>query len=356
MKLVLAGAWQWPWYEQACATSLTRLGHQVVRFSWAETFLAKPAEGRRPPQATAAATQFRFATGPLVERLNRQLAECVAAERPDVLFLYRAPVVQAETLRRIRRLHPGIVIAQYCNDDPFSRAANPVFWRHLRRGIPLCDIHYVFRTANIPEFEAAGAPRAALLRAYFVPEMHHPVPPAERDPRQRRDVVFAGHYEHDRRIASLARLRSGGVPVSILGGGWDRATREEREALGGPPPGPPAVGDAYREVVCGASICLCFLSTKNRDTYTTRTFEVPAMQGFMLSQYTADIAGLFTEDEEVVLFRDDGELLDKARYYLAHEDERLEIARRGRERAIRDGHDVTSRMRAVAADLEALLP
>ena len=45
-----------------------------------------------------------------------------------------------------------------------------------------------------------------------------------------------------------------------------------------------------------------------------------------------DLAGLYDEGHEVEAWSDIDELVEKARYYLAHEDEALAIAERGHKR------------------------
>ena len=64
----------------------------------------------------------------------------------------------------------------------------------------------------------------------------------------------------------------------------------------------------------------------------------------MLSEYSEDLSTLFVEGVEAEFFRSKEELLDKTRYYLHHDSKREKIARQGHERAVRDGHDVRSRM------------
>jgi spore maturation protein CgeB len=109
-------------------------------------------------------------------------------------------------------------------------------------------------------------------------------------------------------------------------------------------PTKPVTGADYRQAVCGTKIALGFLSSLNRDTYTRRNFEVPAMGTMMLSQYSDDLNRLFDEGVDIEFFRSPEELLSKARHYLTHDDEREAVARAGRARVERDGHDVDSRM------------
>ena len=78
-------------------------------------------------------------------------------------------------------------------------------------------------------------------------------------------------------------------------------------------------------------------------------------QTLMLAPFTSEIADMFTDGESAVFYRSTSELIDKCRYYVAHPKEREAIARRGRERCIRDGRDHRSTIRPIAAMLEQLL-
>jgi spore maturation protein CgeB len=115
-------------------------------------------------------------------------------------------------------------------------------------------------------------------------------------------------------------------------------------------------GEQYNLALNATKIALSFLSTLNRDTYTRRSFEIPAAGAFMLSQYTPDLATLFEEGREVEFFRTPAELVLKAKYYLEHDHERREIAQRGLERVRRDCHDIVSRMREMITTIVDLQP
>jgi len=63
-----------------------------------------------------------------------------------------------------------------------------------------------------------------------------------------------------------------------------------------------------------------------------RDFEVTAAGGFYLVQRHPDLADLYVEGREIEVWDDIEELVEKAEYFLEHQDEALEIARRGYER------------------------
>lgn len=67
-----------------------------------------------------------------------------------------------------------------------------------------------------------------------------------------------------------------------------------------------------------------------------RICETAICGGFVLSEYFPGLEYLFEIGKEIVIFYDKEELLEKVKYYLTHEEERENIARKGYERAIRD--------------------
>lgn len=67
-----------------------------------------------------------------------------------------------------------------------------------------------------------------------------------------------------------------------------------------------------------------------------RDFEIPMAGGFYLVEYAPGYEECFVPGVEIETWRSPDELLEKIHYYLEHEAERMEIARRAKERALRD--------------------
>ena len=63
-----------------------------------------------------------------------------------------------------------------------------------------------------------------------------------------------------------------------------------------------------------------------------RCFDIMGCGGFMMSNFQPEIPELFELDREVVVYTGIPELIDKTAYYLAHDEERCAIARRGYEK------------------------
>lgn len=60
-----------------------------------------------------------------------------------------------------------------------------------------------------------------------------------------------------------------------------------------------------------------------------RVFDIMGSGGFVLSNYQPELAEFFENGKEVVLYESIADMEEKIEYYLAHEEERKEIARRG---------------------------
>lgn len=63
-----------------------------------------------------------------------------------------------------------------------------------------------------------------------------------------------------------------------------------------------------------------------------RVFDILACGGFCLTNYQPEMAELFVDGEELVMYTDLPDLLQKAKYYMEHEQERIQISRSGYEK------------------------
>lgn len=93
-------------------------------------------------------------------------------------------------------------------------------------------------------------------------------------------------------------------------------------------------GEATSIIYAGSKINLN-ISLKGIEGGTPqRIMDILGAGGFVMTNYCAETAELFVEDEEIVMFRTPEELVEKAEYYLAHEKEREAIAAAGRRKVL----------------------
>ena len=80
------------------------------------------------------------------------------------------------------------------------------------------------------------------------------------------------------------------------------------------------------------------LASKGKDIIAVkgRDFEVTGCGGLLLTQDAEEIAEYFIPGEEIITYQDANDATEKIKYYLANEDEREKIAKRGYERVLRE--------------------
>lgn len=338
MKILIAGNWCWFQYEKVFAKALKKLGNVVVPFSFSDFFQVNLGHFQ-------SAIPF---PGPALWKLNRALLKMVRDSHPDVVLVWRGTHLLPRTLRLIKAA--GVLTVSYNNDDPFGPLVHGntpwhhhFLWMWYLRCLKDFDLNFMYRSVNVHEAISFDARNVHVLKPYFIPEHHHPVVLTALDKQRFScDVVFVGHYEPDGREEYLRSLVNAGLHVRLFGGQY-----WTKEVLGGHSSyfGDvfPVNGDEYAKALCGAKMCLSFLSKMNRDTYTRRCFEIPACGRLLLSERTDDLKEMFIEGKEAVFFSSKEELVEKAVWLSNHPDEIERIAEAGRKRVWADRHDVVNR-------------
>jgi hypothetical protein len=290
----------------------------------------------------------------------------------DLFFGYfYSSVVYPETIRLIRQ--SGVPTVNF--------SCNNVHQFELVRDIaPEFDLCVVPELAAQADFHAVGA-RPARIQLAANPRVYHPVAV----PRSY-DVTFVGQRYADR-AELLQFLYTRGVAVRAWGAGWqahkrldlgqlkaglalvederwDGVRRLARQRLrriashqngGTRPSGTTIAVDTsafggprllQRDLVAMFSrsrLSLGFAtageshrSAKRLTHLRLREFEAPMSGALYLTEEQEELAEYFTPGAEVLTYTDSTDLLDKARYYLAHQEQAERVRRAGFERARRE--------------------
>lgn len=87
--------------------------------------------------------------------------------------------------------------------------------------------------------------------------------------------------------------------------------------------------DKYYEILSRSKIGINFSMSVDKHQLKARVFETMLAGSLLLEERNEQTAYYFTEDVDYVAFSSENELLQKIRYYLAHENERKKIAETG---------------------------
>jgi len=278
-----------------------------------------------------------------IKDYNQAIRDTTLWFKPDLIVIAKGVGVYPETLEEIRAKLPRALLTNINYDDFFSQSPSNNF-SAIERIVPLFDIIFPSKKANVEELKDLGATGVHYLPLGYDETVHYPVSPNLAIKRQRGvDAIFVGTYTAERAkcLNSIADFN-----LSVWGGHWKRNKvrpdlwRRIRDT------GNNRIiwGPELSAVLNSSKIALNFFRPDNRDTHNHRTFELPACGVFILSQRSDELGDFFQEGREIAMFSSIEELREKTRYYLDHDGERERMALAAHERLIRGKHTIRDRV------------
>ena len=255
-----------------------------------------------------------------VEQVNRY--------QPDILYISSACMHNDNFLPRLS-WRPRLVIGWHATHS----------WPHMR--LSCFDLILSSHEECLRLSQYLGARGGA----YFYPgtpaELAHKFSPVKHN-----DLCFSGYWaiSHERRNAMLAELarrlpQLGGIDCAFHIGLYNTASSPEC---------PEEVLRYNRGPVWGLSMYKAFAASRIvLNAYCTinsgpqnlspnmRQLEGMGVGSFLLTESSPNLEAFFKADVDCVTFSDADEMIDKAQYYLAREDERETIAAHGRDTCLR---------------------
>lgn len=340
MKVLFVGSTERTALALHYFTNLVRLGHIVLPyepdyFQSRNLYERAVIRWRRQPMAHR------------VERIARELTSLCQRNHFDVVFCLAENFLTAETIEAMRRASPQPpTFVYHSHDNNFSRGilCPPNFEQTLRS----YDLVFTTKSQNTERYQQMGQLNSFFLPSAFEPTVHHPI-----EDRQSRysgrpfEVTFIGTYDRSR----LPYLeKAGWERLHVWGDHWKRFPdfKKHRRHIH-----PRAIYDfEFADITSHSKVALGLLREEAQDLHTTRTFEIPACGTLQLAPRNPEILTYFEEDKEIVCFESLDEMADKIEYYLTHEWQRNQIARKGYERCLRDRHTYLDRVKEIFRRVE----
>lgn len=307
MKVVLVGSRLFDSFEYHLSDSFRTLGHDVSVLDIPDVW---------PMSVRSAYWLSRFNES--CDRLvSTRLATAVAALRPDlVLIVYRHlhPIL----VERIKQYLPAVPVVQM-NPDALSNLE--------KQQIIAADFDYYFsKEPYIVEFlQTKLGANAHYLPEGFNPRVHQKpaIDKAVAEERTNIDVLVYGNlYAYRGRMVD--RLLQAGIHVAVFGAKGPYLGQAVQSAYRGQY----LVGTEKSRLLYGTRIVFNNLHYAEVTSVNQKYFEINGIGGFQLCDDKPTIAEYTGVPADAVTFRTMDEAIDKIRYYLAHANERHELANR----------------------------
>ncbi|MDB5255478.1 MAG: hypothetical protein JWM14_173 [Chitinophagaceae bacterium] len=265
-----------------------------------------------------------------VIEFNEAVSRSVAIFKPDLILVYKGAFVLPAYLKRWKSNGPVVNVYP----DVSFRSHG----KHLPHTLPLYDWIFTTKTFGLSDMKTdLNITAASFVPHGFDPDIHRPLLASGLLAKQLTcEVSFIGTHslKKERYLSALVKA----IPtldLKIWGNGWQRATAENLNAS---IQYKEVVGDLYAMAINASKINLGILSEQvigasSGDLITSRTFHIPAAGGFLLHERTNESVLYYEEDSEAAFFQGEEELINKVKYYLTHESERLRITALGMKHA-----------------------
>jgi spore maturation protein CgeB len=260
--------------------------------------------------------------------MNRRLLQVVEEEKPDlVFFVLFTDEIAEETIAAITRL--CVTFNWFCDDhwrfESFSRHFAP---------------HFTFVSTTdssaLPKYQRIGYQNVIVTQWACNHYDYVALPGVEK----KYDVTFVGQ-PHGSRRSTIGYLARHGIRVDAFGQGWERGRVSQEEMIR-------VFNESRINLNLSNSSWNIHSLLRGRQQIKGRNFEVPGCGGFLMTNYVGGLENYYAIGEEIICFRGRRELLEGIRYYLNHESDRENIARKGYLRTLRD-HTYENRFRQIFA-------
>ena len=268
-----------------------------------------------------------------------KLERVCAAWRPAVVLVIKGGPITPEMIRRVKRRDDALFV-NFFPDNPL--------WMIPFSRLEAYDLFFTKERYALRALQSVGLRNLHYLPMYCVPALHHAITPTAEEQRRFGAAVslVGSRYDYRERLVHALADR----PLRVWGQGWRRVRDPavRRLVAGGP-----VFGRDKLAVYAASTLSLNPHHPMNDIVgVNTRAFELAAAASCQVADFKEDLAALFKPDEEVLVYRDLGELSRLLDHYLARPDEARAIGHNARRRALAEHtlrHRVDEMIEAIRA-------
>jgi spore maturation protein CgeB len=265
----------------------------------------------------------------------RGLERACRTWRPEVVLVIKGGPITRDLVQRVK----ARVDALFVNFFP----DNPLLMIPFEC-LEAYDVFFTKERYALRTLQSVGLRNLHYLPMYCVPAEHHPVTPTPEEARRFGAAVslVGSRYDYRERLVGALADR----PLRVWGAGWSRT----RDLVVRPlVAGGPVYGRDKLCVYAGSTLSLNPHHPMNDiNGVNTRTFELAAAGACQVADFKDDLTTLFKPGEEIVIYRDLGELRRLLDHYLARPEEARAIGDNARRRALAE-HTLRHRVEEMLA-------
>jgi hypothetical protein len=210
--------------------------------------------------------------------------------KPNVVLISKGVNIFPDTIFEMRKF--GVKVVNWNPDDFFNKYNSSV---NLINSLSLYDTVYSARKHLFDEYREKGIKNPVYLEWYYIPWLHKKCEFSQNE--ILKNITFVGTFSNRRKeiISSINQ----NFKVQIWGSGWDYTNLKLKKNV--------SINkilkqSKFPEVMSLSAINLNILTIENRDETNLKIFEIPASNGFLLSEMTNGIGEILKSESDCKLF------------------------------------------------------
>lgn len=280
---------------------------------------------------------FRYKVGPLVQTINRYILSNLSSDRYNLIWIDKGVYLDQSTMSALRRRATTII--HYTPDTAFFGNRSRLFYAGANR----YDYLVTTKSFEIENYRRLVPDEKIILTTQgFDNDIHQPQTSFQNKINR---VAFVGLWEPSREKI-IQYLLDNEIKVALAGFNWDNFVRKnsgnsflEFHAK--------ALWDQqYARFISASLFSIGLVSKQFPELHTTRTFEIPACGTALVTEGNVETRSFYTETE-AIFYDDNGQLVEKIKYFQRNASELEKLTANGYKRVIEAGFDYESILRRI---------
>jgi spore maturation protein CgeB len=245
-----------------------------------------------------------------LRKANKELAEMVLKEKPDIVLAFTGAQVLPGTFAYIKSVLPATIAWYWA--DPL-----PNMNRYIHNSLALTDVVASYSSSSLEAFRLMGAKKTCWIP--FAGDVKAHFEPAAEKIQYTYDVNFVGSWRPEREAALRVIYESfEGLKLKVTGPYWNRCSFKPLQRMAGTEP---LYGKAFTDIVQDSLLSLNVMDNTNYPAVNMRFFEIFSSGGAQLCSAGPEMEPIFKDREHLLYFSDKDRLVEQVKYALANKKE-----------------------------------
>jgi spore maturation protein CgeB len=257
-----------------------------------------------------------FLPGALTKLISNYLEEEIHKSKPDVLIIIKGMYIGVDLIRRAKE--QGVFLVNYNPDHPLYFETRASGNSNITNAVPYYDLMFTYSPLIAKQLQEYFPRLRTTILPFGYEESKYNTNEISSNSLIKK-LCFAGTADRTRGdfISSLIKSK---VYVDVYGRGYSKYIHSDSAYLR---LFPEVSGEDYLYILQRYAVALNLYRTQNVGSHNMRSFEIPAVGGIQLVEYSEQMNGIFKNRSEVFLYKTSTELQGVISDVLNYSDQNL---------------------------------